>query len=173
MLSCSVMSDSLWPPWTVACQAPLSAGIRQARILEWVAMLSSRGSSQPRDQTQGSNPGLPHCRWILYRLSHQESPRILVSYPFSRGPSQPRNQTESSCIAGGFFTSWATRELPGTTCYHIRGLKEAHCSFDYLGCPEEWPLHASNKSNLEENCIFVCEYISQWQLFLWGLGNCY
>ena len=27
-------------------------GILQARILEWVAMLSSRGSSQPRDQTQ-------------------------------------------------------------------------------------------------------------------------
>ena len=37
--------------------------------------------------TQGSNPGLPHCRWILYRLSHQGSPRILewVAYPFSRG----------------------------------------------------------------------------------------
>jgi len=29
-------------------------GILQARILEWVAMLSSRGSSQPRDQTQVS-----------------------------------------------------------------------------------------------------------------------
>ena len=27
--------------------------------------------------TQGSNPGLPHCRWILYHLSHQGSPRIL------------------------------------------------------------------------------------------------
>ena len=27
--------------------------------------------------TQVSNPGLLHCRWILYRLSHQESPRIL------------------------------------------------------------------------------------------------
>ena len=27
--------------------------------------------------TQGSNPGLPHCRWILYCLSHQRSPRIL------------------------------------------------------------------------------------------------
>ena len=26
---------------------------------------------------QGSNPGLPHCRQILYRLSHQGSPRIL------------------------------------------------------------------------------------------------
>ena len=36
-------------PWTVACQAPLSMGILQARILEWVAMPSSRGSSQPRD----------------------------------------------------------------------------------------------------------------------------
>ena len=27
--------------------------------------------------TQGSNPGLPHCRRILYHLSHQENPRIL------------------------------------------------------------------------------------------------
>ena len=35
-------------PWTVACQAPLSMGILQERILEWVVMLSSRGSSQPR-----------------------------------------------------------------------------------------------------------------------------
>ena len=25
--------------------------------------------------TQGSNPGLPHCRWILYQLSYQGSPR--------------------------------------------------------------------------------------------------
>ena len=33
------------------CQAPLSMGILQARILEWVAMPSSKGSSQPRDRT--------------------------------------------------------------------------------------------------------------------------
>ena len=26
---------------------------------------------------QGSNPGFPHCRWILYGLSHHGSPRIL------------------------------------------------------------------------------------------------
>ena len=44
-------------PRTVACQVPLSMGILQARILEWVAMLSSRGSSQPRDQTQVSRIG--------------------------------------------------------------------------------------------------------------------
>ena len=36
--------------WTIARQAPLSMGILQARILEWVAISSSRGSSQPRDQ---------------------------------------------------------------------------------------------------------------------------
>ena len=55
-------------PWTVARQAPLSMGILQARILEWVAMPSSRGS------TQGLKPGLLHCRQILYRLRHQGSP---------------------------------------------------------------------------------------------------
>ena len=38
--------------------------------------------------------------------------RILqwVAFPFSRRSSQPRNQTQVSCIADGFFTSWATRE---------------------------------------------------------------
>ena len=64
MLSCSVMSDSLQPhgraplslqPQATACQAPLSMGILQARISEWVAMPSSRGSSQPRDRTQVSH----------------------------------------------------------------------------------------------------------------------
>ena len=33
-----------------------------------------------------------------------------VAYPFSSGFSWPRNWTGVSCIAGGFFTSWATRE---------------------------------------------------------------
>ena len=62
--------------------------------------------------TQGSNPSLPHCRQILYQLSHQGSPRISewVAYPFFSGPSWLSNGTRVSCIAGGFFTSWATRE---------------------------------------------------------------
>ena len=42
-------------PWTSAYQAPLSLGILQAKILEWVAVPSSRESSQPRDQTQVSH----------------------------------------------------------------------------------------------------------------------
>ena len=137
--------------WTVAFQASLSMGILQARLLEWVAISSSRGSSWPTSlvspalagrvftteqpgkplkkkylsinliycmclvaqswltlckplhysppgssvhgdspgknagvgchallqrifPTQGLNPGLPHCRQILYCLSHERSP---------------------------------------------------------------------------------------------------
>ena len=69
--------------------------------------------------TQGSNPGLPHCRWIHYQLSHKGSPRILewVAYPFSSGSSWPRNWTGVSCIAGGFFTNWVIREAH--ICIHI------------------------------------------------------
>ena len=47
-LGCSVVTDFLQPHVLyVACQAPLSMEILQTRILEWVAMPSSRGSSQP------------------------------------------------------------------------------------------------------------------------------
>ena len=69
----SVVSDSLRPH-----------GILQARILEWVAFLFSRGSFQPRNRTQ-----VLRCRQILYQLSHQGSPRRLewVACPFSRGSS--------------------------------------------------------------------------------------
>ena len=65
--------------------------------------------------TRESNPGLPHCRLILYQLSHKGSTRILerVTYPFSSRSSRPRNQTRVSCSAGGFFTTWALRETQG------------------------------------------------------------
>ena len=42
-------------------------GILQARIQEWVAIPFLQGIFPP----QGSNPGLPHCRQILYQLSHK------------------------------------------------------------------------------------------------------
>ena len=49
-------------------------GILQATILEEVDFPLSRGSSP----TQGLNPGLPHCRQILYQLSHQGSPLVVI-----------------------------------------------------------------------------------------------
>ena len=50
--------------------------------------------------TQQSNPGLSHCRWILYHLSHQGSPRILewVADPFSRGLSSPGIKPRSPAL---------------------------------------------------------------------------
>ena len=72
--------------------------------------------------TQGSNPGLPHCRQIPYQLSHKGSPRILewVTYPFSSLFSWPRNQTRVSCIAGRFFTNWAYEGSPVTLRYVLK-----------------------------------------------------
>ena len=100
---CSVLPNSLWPhglysPWNSPGQ---NTGVGSLSLLQGIF------------PTPGSNPGLPHCRWILYQLNHKGSPRILewVAYPFSRGSSQPRNQTGVSCIAGRFFTNWAIREV--------------------------------------------------------------
>ena len=77
--SCSVVSDSLQPhglysPWNSPGQNTRVGGC---------SLL------QGTFPTQGLNPGLPHCRRILYQLSHWGSPRILewVAYPFSRGSS--------------------------------------------------------------------------------------
>ena len=89
-------------PWTIQ-------SMEFSRPEYWSGSLSLLQGIFP---TQRSNPDLPHCRWILYCLSHQGSPRILewIAYPFSRGCSWLRSQNRVSCIAGGFFTSWATRE---------------------------------------------------------------
>ena len=63
--ACPTLSDPM------DCSLPGSSvhGILQARILEWVASLFSRGLFP----TQGSNPGVLPCRWILYYPSHQGS----------------------------------------------------------------------------------------------------
>lgn len=47
---CLALCDSM----TVANQAPLTMGILQARILDWVAMSSSRGSSNPGTESKSS-----------------------------------------------------------------------------------------------------------------------
>ena len=50
---------------------------------------------------------------LLSQLSHKGSPRILewVAYLFSSRSSWPRNYYSISCIVGGFFTTWAIREV--------------------------------------------------------------
>ena len=48
---------------------------------------------------------------IVHR-NHQATILEQIAYPFSSGTSQPKNWTSVSCIAGRFYTSWATRETP-------------------------------------------------------------
>ena len=99
--------DSLWPhglysPWNSPGQ---NTGVGSLSLLQRIF------------PTQGLNSGLPHCRQILFQMSHKGSPRILgwVAMPSSRGSSQPRDQIQVSHIAGRFFTGWATREAPEET----------------------------------------------------------
>ena len=77
--SSSWRPHGLYSPWSSPGQ---NTGVGNLSLLQGVFA------------TQGLNPGLPHCRWILYQQSHKGSPRILqwVVYPFSSGSSQPRNQ---------------------------------------------------------------------------------
>ena len=98
----SVLSDSLGPHglYSLRNSPGQNTGVGSLSLLQGIF------------PTQGLNPGLLHCRWILNQLSHKESPRILewVAYSFSSGSSQPRNRTRVSCIASRFFTNWAIRE---------------------------------------------------------------
>ena len=108
-------------PWTAAHQAPLSMDLSRQEYWSGLPFPSPPGQNtgvgslsflQGIFPTQGLNPGLPHCRQILYQLSHKGSPRILewVAYPFSSRSSRSRNQTRVSCTAGRLFTNWAIRE---------------------------------------------------------------
>ena len=100
VVSDSLQNHELYSPWNSPGQ---NTGVGSLSLLQGIFL------------TQGLNPGLPHCRWILYQLSHKGSPKILewIAYPFSSGSSRPRDRTRVSCIAGGLFTNWAIREVPG------------------------------------------------------------
>ena len=82
-------------------------------------------------RTQGLNPGLLHCRQVLYQLGHKGSPRILemVAYPFSSRSSQPRNWTKVSSIAGRFLTNCTVIN----NSYH-RPIHATHIHLAPLGC---------------------------------------
>jgi len=92
-------------PWTVACQIPLSMEFFQARIQEWVAMLTSRRSSQPRNWT--------HISCIAGRFftaePYQESPfeslwcesHSVMSDPlWPHGPNSPWNSPDQNTGVG-------------------------------------------------------------------------
>ena len=74
-LSCVQLSVT---PWTIAHQASLSEGFFQTRILEWIVISFSRGSSQPRAWTQASCIGSQ----ILYQWATKEASLPIAMWKF-------------------------------------------------------------------------------------------
>ena len=68
------LCDSLYSPWNSLGQ---NTGVGSLSFLQGIF------------PTQGSNPGLPHCRRILYQLSHKGSPRILWVFLTHRNIPDP------------------------------------------------------------------------------------
>ena len=101
---CSLLSciQLFVTPCIVACQAPLSMGFSRQEnwsklVAQWCVTLCN-----PMDcSLSGSSVhGILQARILEW-----------VAIPFSRGTSRLRDWTQVSCIAGRFFTIWATREV--------------------------------------------------------------
>ena len=136
VLSPSVVSNSLWP---MDCSPPGSSvhgdspgkntGVGCHALLQGIF------------PTQKSNPGLPHCRWILYSLSHQGTPIILylllkISTIFSLVYCVGVQKDAKAALCTMPLTVWSAgcTEAPLHTVYHtvvLSGCKrdgqERHC----------------------------------------------
>ena len=88
--SCPTLCDSI----NCSTEGSSVHGIVQARILEWVAMPFSSGSSPPRDRT--------HCRQVLYRRATAESCGLMICIQrFASLPKQIRSSWSSSMVTQG------------------------------------------------------------------------
>ena len=79
-LNCEILVAQLCPtlliPWTVACQTPLPRNSPRNNT-----GVGSHFLFQGILQTHGMNPGLLHCRWILYQLSHRKAQESRSGWP--------------------------------------------------------------------------------------------
>ena len=142
------LCSTLWPhglysPWNSPGQ---NSGVGSLSLLQGIF------------PTQGSNPGLPYCKWILYQLSHQGSPRILEWVPFSSGSAQPWSWTRVSCIADRFFTCWATRKALGKMVENKEELKSL------LMKVKEQSEKVGLKLNIQKTKIMASGPITSWQI---------
>ena len=161
----SVVSHSLWlhglcSPWNSSGQ---NTGVGSFSLL-WEIF-----------PTHGSNPGLPHCRWILYQLNHKGSPRILewVVYSFSSGSSRHKSQTRVSCTAADSLPT----ELSGMPLSHLIA------SYIYWDCQggkgarSLTHVYYSHRALKLDFCYHQIKLCLQWQRYtkrnVFGLGVFY
>ena len=108
--------------------------ILQVRILEWVTYPFSRGSSQP---TQGLNPGLLHCRQILYQPQSSFSSVQLLS---GVRLCHPMNRSTSGLPVH--------HQLQESTQTHVHRVNDAHPTISssiipFSSCPQFFPASGS------------------------------
>ena len=145
MLSHSVMPSFLRPH-----------GLHPARLLcpwgfsreeHWVVCHALLQGIFP---TQRSNPGLPHCRWILYQLNHQGSPHLHIpAYKFASLEAQLCK--ESACNAGDPGLIPESGESPG------EGIVYKFYIYIYIHSPflhKSW--YTINSSFPRFSCLRVC-----------------
>ena len=147
--SCSVVSDSsqphgLYSPWNSPGQ---NTGVGSLSFLQGIF------------PSQGSNPGLPHCRQILYQLSHKGSPRILEWVLLHEiFPTQQLNRDLLHC-------RWITKEE--TNQYSVELLWNGRVMEGFfvngLKKKKKWPLNSNCKSQFW--IILLC-----FKIFL-SMGN--
>ena len=108
MLSCSVVSNSLWPQGLyVACSLLCPGGF--SRQGYWSGLPRPPPGNLPNPGIEPRSPALQVDSLPSEPLGKSKNTGVSI-HPFSRRSSQLRNQTRVSCIAGRFFTNWATRE---------------------------------------------------------------
>ena len=109
------------------------------------------------------------------------------AFPFSRGSSQPRDQTQVSCIAGGFFTSWAIREAHfwrARSENWVLGAKAGYCACPlHAAPPQGWanrlshpsgstPGHTSTSTpHKEQGCSHLRKQASRGTYYLFSLPH--
>ena len=144
-------------PWTVASQTPLSMGILQARILEWVAMPSSKQSSWPRDWTC-----IPYIscigRQVLYQYCHLGRTTSLMSSGSESLCSSPQSSVSPcclwECLAWIFFPQKMTlsesKGFPGRYLVFIIDVSIESCYYQVFLNPD----CSCIKSYLHKNTIW-------------------
>ena len=114
------MFDSLQPHGLYSlCNSPLqNTRVGSLSLLQWIF------------PTQGSNPGLPHCRRILYQLSHKES---TIQHPYGCPKQLP---SKHSCLIlplpwSPTFSKWSLESI--FSCY-LSATYPSICKICWLYC---------------------------------------
>ena len=165
------------------CSLPVSSvcGILQAKILEWVAMPCSRGSSWPRDWTFISYVSCIGRR-VLYHYCHVEALHELFHvifiiacpireecslFPFyiwgNRGTESLNQLLRSQTLISGIIWLWIQAVISQLMMFLTSSSHETKLWFI-------WAYQKMEPEVLEER-KYLLSHISFFHLFSWGLGS--